>query len=144
MRHFEMSVGNPSDTPMQFAGKWNIATYEHILTSDVEVCFGVGWPANAVGRSTPVPARVIAQRPYDHQRAVAVHPSPRHETGDQTHVDAVAEPLLGDVSWTGGSLTVETHAGTFPTSRVARRHDDVRVCWTASSAYEQQCTLSTT
>ena len=106
-----------------------------LLTGDVEVCLCVGRPADAVGRSTPVPPGVVAQRPDDHQRAVAADLRARHEAGHEAHVDAVAEPLVRDVGRVGGRLAVEADARALEPGRVARRHDDVRVRCTADSTH---------
>jgi len=97
------------------------------LTGDVEVGVGVRRSTDAVRRSTAVPARVVANGARDHQRAVAADLRARHEAGNQPNVDAVAEPLVGDVRRTGGRLAVETNPRPFQFGGVPRRHDDIRV-----------------
>jgi len=81
-----------------------------VLTGDVEVGVGVRRSSDAVRRTTSVPAGVVPQGTDDHQRAVGGDLCSRHESRDEAHVDAVAEPLVGDVVWTGSGLAVETDA----------------------------------
>ena len=125
-------------------GVASVRSERALLTGDVEICLGVGWPAYAVRRPTAVPAGIVPKGTHDHQRTVGGDLRPRHESRDEANVDAFAEPLVGYVDRTGRRLTVETHARAFQTGGVPRRHDDIRVrCGTNSTLLRHNGTAST-
>ena len=98
------------------------------LTGDIEE--GISWRrrAKSVGWLTTIPAGVAALDTTDDEATVSVDAGSRHQPGHEVNVDAVTEPLVGDVVGMSLGLTHEPHPRPFQCRRVLWRYHDVCVC----------------
>jgi len=97
------------------------------LTGDIEEGVSWRWRSKSVGRLTTIPPGVRALYAADDEAAVSVDTGPGHQTSDQVNVDAVTEPLVGDVVGMCLGLADQPHTRPFQRRRVLGRYHDVRV-----------------